>query len=228
MARKPAPPGTDRRQQMLAAALDVFAEQGFEGAKTKEIAELAGVAQGLIYFYFRSKEELFLAAFEHHAARALTQLNFDTQRESDEPPEDVLPQIISRFVDVMGAPHTVNLLRILVKFEGRLPISTEPHGTGDHQVIAELALHLHTALHTYLQRQISSNRLRSMDTEITAHFVASGLVSMMIRRALGSPDVAHFTRAQLVASVVDMLTAGSPRPGDVARPVASVRDTTNC
>jgi AcrR family transcriptional regulator len=35
MARRPAEPGVDRRQQILGAALDVFAEQGYEGATTK-------------------------------------------------------------------------------------------------------------------------------------------------------------------------------------------------
>ena len=48
MPRKPAVPGVDRRQQILEAALSVFAEQGFEAATNKEITERAGVNQGLI------------------------------------------------------------------------------------------------------------------------------------------------------------------------------------
>jgi hypothetical protein len=50
MPRKPAMPGIDRRQNILDAALSVFAEQGFEAATNKEIEERAGVNQGLIYF----------------------------------------------------------------------------------------------------------------------------------------------------------------------------------
>ena len=50
MSRKPAMPGVDRRQQILEAALSVFAERGFEAATNKEITERAGVNQGLIYF----------------------------------------------------------------------------------------------------------------------------------------------------------------------------------
>ena len=52
MPRKPAVAGVDRRQQILEAALSVFAERGFEAATNKEITERAGVNQGLIYFYF--------------------------------------------------------------------------------------------------------------------------------------------------------------------------------
>ncbi|MGZ3639196.1 MAG: TetR/AcrR family transcriptional regulator, partial [Ktedonobacterales bacterium] len=67
MARRPALPGVDRREQILEAALDVFAEEGLNGATTKEIAARAGVTHGLIYFYFPSKDDLFNAAFEHQA-----------------------------------------------------------------------------------------------------------------------------------------------------------------
>ena len=72
MARRPVPVGMDRRQQILSAALDLFAEHGRDGATNEEIAERAGVTPGLIYFYFRSKDDLFLAAFEHQASRAFS------------------------------------------------------------------------------------------------------------------------------------------------------------
>src|SRR5689334_5241543 len=101
MARKPALVGTDRRQQILEAALDVFAEQGLEGATTKEIALRAGVTPGLIYFYFPGKEELFFAAFEHQAQLAFAQLDFTDEAASDEPPEQVMRRVVSRFVAFM-------------------------------------------------------------------------------------------------------------------------------
>ncbi len=44
---------------MLEAARSVFSETGLAGARTKEIAERAGVAEGLVFKYFKSKERLF-------------------------------------------------------------------------------------------------------------------------------------------------------------------------
>ena len=49
----------DSRQRILDAALDVFYEAGFDGARVDEIAKRAGVNQALIYYYFKSKEGLF-------------------------------------------------------------------------------------------------------------------------------------------------------------------------
>jgi AcrR family transcriptional regulator len=48
-----------RRQAILDAALDVFAERGFEAARLDDVAARAGVAKGTLYLYFRDKEALF-------------------------------------------------------------------------------------------------------------------------------------------------------------------------
>jgi AcrR family transcriptional regulator len=45
------------RQEAIKAAASVFAEKGFHGASTKDIAERLGIKQGSLYYYFRSKEE---------------------------------------------------------------------------------------------------------------------------------------------------------------------------
>ena len=49
---------TDRRRQILDAAIRVFARQGFNSCRVSDIADEAGVAYGLVYHYFRSKDEV--------------------------------------------------------------------------------------------------------------------------------------------------------------------------
>lgn len=48
---------TKQRQAAIRAAASVFAEKGFHGACTKDIAERMGIQQGSLYYYFKSKEE---------------------------------------------------------------------------------------------------------------------------------------------------------------------------
>jgi AcrR family transcriptional regulator len=52
------------RDRILAAAADLFAERSFEGATTREIAARAGVAQPLLNYHYRSKDELWRAAVD--------------------------------------------------------------------------------------------------------------------------------------------------------------------
>ena len=54
---------TDKRTLILDAAIRVFAEHGYHGARVADIAEDAGVAHGLLYHYFASKDEVLRTIF---------------------------------------------------------------------------------------------------------------------------------------------------------------------
>jgi TetR/AcrR family transcriptional regulator, cholesterol catabolism regulator len=55
---------TSRRDRILDAAIQAFASRGFHGASTREIAELAGVTDPLLFYHFKTKADLYLAAVE--------------------------------------------------------------------------------------------------------------------------------------------------------------------
>lgn len=55
---------TDRRKQLLDAAVQVFAEKGFRGATTAQLARAAGVTEPILYRHFPSKQALFVALLE--------------------------------------------------------------------------------------------------------------------------------------------------------------------
>src|SRR3954467_7711449 len=56
--------GGDKRERILAAAEVIFARHGFFAARVSEIAKDAGVADGTIYLYFKSKDDLLISLFE--------------------------------------------------------------------------------------------------------------------------------------------------------------------
>ncbi|MDQ3572894.1 MAG: TetR/AcrR family transcriptional regulator [Actinomycetota bacterium] len=56
-------PPSDRRRQILDAAIRVFARQGFHASRVADIADEAGVAYGLVYHYFRSKGQVMTELF---------------------------------------------------------------------------------------------------------------------------------------------------------------------
>ncbi|HEY7974821.1 MAG TPA: TetR/AcrR family transcriptional regulator [Ktedonobacterales bacterium] len=176
MARKPAPAGGDRRQRILEAALALFAEQGLEGATSKDIAERAEVTHGLIYFYFKTKEDLFKAAFEYALERALEQLDLAAIAQSNEPPEQALAHLLMRFLETLNSPL---LLRM-----SRLMMHTMAHKDWRDGPLYECKQHVHStvvmvvdAVRAYLDRQLALGRLRPVNTEIVAKFLIGGVVS---------------------------------------------------
>jgi AcrR family transcriptional regulator len=58
----------DRPDEIIAAALSVFAEKGFAAARLDDIAARAGVSKGAIYLYFATKEDIFRAVVEQGIA----------------------------------------------------------------------------------------------------------------------------------------------------------------
>jgi AcrR family transcriptional regulator len=61
--------GEETRARIIAAALKLFGERGFEGASTRDIATSAGVNAPALQYYFDSKEGVYIACVEHIVSR---------------------------------------------------------------------------------------------------------------------------------------------------------------
>jgi TetR/AcrR family fatty acid metabolism transcriptional regulator len=68
-----APASAPKRDAILRAATDVFADRGFFNAQVADVARAAGVAAGTVYLYFRSKDDLLVSIFEKTMREALAE-----------------------------------------------------------------------------------------------------------------------------------------------------------
>ena len=64
---QPAP----KRDAILRAAIDVFAERGYFNAQVADVARAAGIAAGTVYLYFRSKDDLLVSIFDRTMREAI-------------------------------------------------------------------------------------------------------------------------------------------------------------
>jgi TetR/AcrR family fatty acid metabolism transcriptional regulator len=62
-AQADAPPAS-KREAILRAAIDVFADRGYFNAQVADVARAAGVAAGTVYLYFKSKDDLLVSIFD--------------------------------------------------------------------------------------------------------------------------------------------------------------------
>ncbi len=63
----------DKREAILRAATHVFARNGYFNSKVADIARVAGVADGTVYLYFKSKEEVLHSIFDRNAGEAIAE-----------------------------------------------------------------------------------------------------------------------------------------------------------
>ncbi len=64
----------DRPQEITAAAFAAFAEKGYAATRVEEVAQRAGISKGLMYLYFKTKEELFKAVIRSVVMRRVDAL----------------------------------------------------------------------------------------------------------------------------------------------------------
>jgi TetR/AcrR family transcriptional regulator, fatty acid metabolism regulator protein len=107
----------DKRRYLLDAAVRVFARKGFHAARVGDIAEEAGVAHGLLYHYFKSKDQVLEAVFHENWSVLLARIA--SVEETDEPAVDQLRHIAT--IVLRTWLHLPDVVRVVIREFGRSP-----------------------------------------------------------------------------------------------------------
>jgi TetR/AcrR family transcriptional regulator, fatty acid metabolism regulator protein len=108
MASK-APP-IDKRRQILDAAIRVFARQGFHSTRVSDIADEAGVAYGLVYHYFKSKEEVLNELFTERWSLLLAAID---EADSEGRPPRAKLETVAGFI-IESYRHDPELMKVII------------------------------------------------------------------------------------------------------------------
>lgn len=191
----------DRREQIIGAAMRVFAEKGFARATNRDIAQEAGITTGLIYYYFKSKEDLFKAALEEHSpVQVMSQI---TSEMLEQPPEVLLPLLITRVLAVVESEQFLSIIRVI------LPEML--HGTTEiAPIVQSFFQRLIAFLDNYLRVQATRGAVRSdLDATTIAQVLISSSIGMVMRRqVLLDPGVLHYTHEELVHAILETILQG--------------------
>jgi TetR/AcrR family fatty acid metabolism transcriptional regulator len=71
---------SERRASILEAAIETFAQRGFHHARVSDVARQAGVADGTIYLYFKSKDDLLISLFEEKMEEIVSRFREEVNR----------------------------------------------------------------------------------------------------------------------------------------------------
>lgn len=191
---KPTVSVTEKREQILQGATQVFLNHGYAGTSMDRVAATAGVSKQTIYSHFQDKEGLFAALIERVTIQRIQQDLGSEQLQGE--PELLLRQLGHAFLERMGSQDYLNVLRIIIAESVRFP---------------ELAqLYSRTVVHrgrqilvTYFQ---AHPELQITDPEATAHIFAGSLVSFMLsHEILYGKLVSPLTGEQVIEALVDLI-----------------------
>jgi AcrR family transcriptional regulator len=173
MDKNPKKP-TRRQEQILNAALEVFARKGYAAATVPEIAQAAGVAIGTIYIYYPSKRELFLAVIRNLLI-TVPLLNLFQKMSADQFPV-IFKSIIQNRLSFIEGGNTARLLSLM----GEIQRDPELKAMYLEQLIQPIM----SRMEAFYRAQIESGRFRQFDPAVVVRAIGGMIIGLAILRVL--------------------------------------------
>jgi AcrR family transcriptional regulator len=219
----------DPRERILRAAADIFAAEGFAGARVDEIARRAGVNKAMVYYHVGDKEALYTAVFLATIARATEAITTALARQ--ESPEEQLKAAVRTMVGMtLSNPHFPPM--ILREFAAG--------GAGIGPDVLRRVGGIYAAVGEALGRGAREGHFRELDPTLAIMMVAGSVMVLVSGtpmrerlRALRDPATTHVeTPASIAEEVAEIVLHGicrtpatSPKRKSSARTKRSSRSS---
>jgi TetR/AcrR family fatty acid metabolism transcriptional regulator len=190
----------DKRRHLLDAAVRVFARKGFHASRVGDIAEEAGVAHGLLYHYFESKDQVLEAVF--HENWSVLVARIESVEATDEPAADQLRHIAT--IVLRTWLHLPDVVRVVVQEFGRSPELAER--------IGELALPI-DAIQRVIRRGIERGEFREdIDPRFAATVVYGSIDELLTGWVLGRLPAGEEDVAAAEQTLLEVTLGGLQQP----------------
>jgi len=185
-----------RRTEILDAALDQFAERGFQGTSVREIARAVGVNEATLYHYFKSKAEILEAIIDVLLKdRGVVFAAVDDRRLSL---EKVLLDMTHRSLALLHSPREQKLVRLLMLEGPRLAV------TGEFPFL-RLMHDSGVRINQVFEKLIATGRMRARNPRLTAlQFLAPIFIYGFHQHGLGGRTAAPIPEEEFARAHVEL------------------------
>jgi AcrR family transcriptional regulator len=163
-----------RPQELLDAALALFAEKGFAATRAEEVAQRAGVSKGTLYLYYASKEELFKAVVRQNLSSLIAE-GQEVAAQFEGSSADLLTELLHIWWERVGCTPAASIHKIMLAEVRNFPELAQFY---NDEVIVP-GDHLFSGC---VQRGIDSGEFRPMPLHEVAHALIAPLIFMAVHR----------------------------------------------
>ena len=186
----------EKRRLLLAAAVRVFARKGYHASRVGDIAEEAGVAYGLLYHYFPSKEDLLLTVFRETWRALITTIK--SVEEDGDPPREQLRKVAQ--ILLRSWRRDPDLVRVLV-----LEVTRSPHLPGEMDEIAESF----AAIQDIVERGQADGSIRAdLDARLASYIFYGAVEELLTGWVVGRLPDSEEDVARAEHTLVEIVTGG--------------------
>ena len=169
----------DKHDLILRAAVKTFAEKGFHGTRVADIAAEAGIAYGLIYHYFKNKEQILNSIFQDKWSVFLAIL-----RSIDHDNRDLRSKLMAIagffFDSYRNLPHLMDVLVLEIIHSSRFLESENLEAFREAFVIME---------NIFKREQERGNMPRDMDPRVAAYLFLGSIETILTAKILNTPSL---------------------------------------
>jgi len=194
--RKTARPG-----EIVAAALAVFVERGYEATKLEDVARRAGVTKGTIYLYFDGKEALFKAVVRETIVPVIAQGEALAQSFTGSARE-LLERLVREYWRLVGETALAGIPKLMMAEAATFPELTRFY-------YDEVVTRGHRLMAGVIERGIKNGEFRQVDVKIAAKLAMSPLMhAVVVRRAFASCMPEGFDVRRYLDTHIDLYLHG--------------------
>ena len=166
-----------RRSELLIAARAVFGRKGFHDASIEEIADMAEVAKGTVYLYYKSKRDLYMEALRF----GIESLNKELKERADAPGSCLDTLRVLTDTKIAFFEENRDFFRIYYSELGKLP--SHPSAIA---IVRDLYTEQTKVFERVLREGIRSREVRNLDVEKMAFAIADLTRGIATQRLLGA------------------------------------------
>lgn len=192
----------EKKQEILKAAVRIFAQNGVVKTKMTDIAKAAGIGKGTIYEYFRSKEDIFAETYTHLFQD--TEIRIAEVLESPISPEDKLRKFMSVTIEEFLVRDGGEFAGIMMSFwsEG---IRNNNERIMEIIDLKKVYSEFRIIIAGILDEGIKTGQFRKVDTHITASVMIGALDGILLQYVM---DKNVFSPEQATAALLDSFLNG--------------------
>ena len=190
----------DRREQILEAATQLFARQGFQGTTTKQISDHTGVNEALIFRHFASKDELYWAVIERKIKAAVPGERMRERLSAGGSDLEVLSGVATQILERRAKDQTLSRLLLYSALENhRL----------SHRFFRTYVAECYEVLAEYIRGRIMDGAFRPIDPLLAARgFLGMVVYHSWIQELFGGKRYQNFSVQQVSKTLAEVWLQG--------------------
>jgi len=200
VARPSRIPGPERKEKILAAAVELFARKGFAGTTTRELALAAGINEALLFRHFGNKEELYLEVLEQRCRLGEGRRRMERRLEQGQGDFELFAGIAQ---DILQRHRETPELMRLFLFS-----ALESHSLSD-RLFRTYTAHFYETLAGHIERRKKEGVFRDVDSMLAARgFIGMVFYHHMVQNIFGGKKYQTFDPKRVAETLAEIWLRG--------------------